>query len=237
MELDEHGQPIYGPRDEANLGMLAKIGLPFWLAGGYGEPDKVVEALALGATGVQVGTLFALCRESGLADDLREKLLGGLREGTLVVRNSAGASPTGFPFKVAQLPGTLADAEVYAARPRLCDLGYQRTPYVRGENIGYRCPAEPLDVFARKGGDADSAQGSNCLCNALMADVGLGQNRKDGYSEVPLVTLGSDLTGARKLDGANAQQGGDPQSWSAAEAVAWLTSGLPAPTPGVGSDA
>ena len=237
MELDEHGQPIYGPRDEANLGMLAKIGLPFWLAGGYGEPDKVAEALSLGAAGVQVGTLFALCHESGLADDLREKLLGGLREGTLVVRNSAGASPTGFPFKVAQLPGTLADAEVYAARPRLCDLGYLRTPYVRGENIGYRCPAEPLDVFARKGGDAAGAEGSNCLCNALMADVGLGQNRKDGYSEVPLVTLGSDLTGARKLDGENAQRGGDPQSWSAAEAVAWLTSGLPAPTPDARPDA
>ncbi|MBL8931179.1 MAG: nitronate monooxygenase [Kineosporiaceae bacterium] len=225
MELDDHGQPVYGPRDEANLAMLAKIGLPFWLAGGYGEPEKVAEALAAGAAGVQVGTLFALARESGLDDDLRGTLLTRLRDESLVVLNSAGASPTGFPFKVAQLPGTLADPEVYAARPRLCDLGYLRTPYVRGESaIGYRCPAEPLDVFARKGGDAAGAQGSNCLCNALMADVGLAQDRKDGYTEAPLVTLGSDLTGARRLDREYLARhdGHRPGGWSAAEAVQWL---------------
>jgi len=247
MELDEHGQPIYGPRDEPNLALLAKIGLPFWLAGGYGEPEKLAEAVAAGAAGVQVGTLFALCRESGLSDDLREKLLTDLRDESLVVLNSAGASPTGFPFKVAQLPGTLAEPEVYAARPRLCDLGYLRTPYLRssrrsgeatadseesGESgapaaLGYRCPAEPIDVYARKGGDASGIEGSNCLCNALMADIGLGQQRKDGYEEMPLVTLGSDLAGARRLDAEHWLRGGSAHGWSAAEAVAWVLGGMP----------
>lgn len=252
MELDDQGQPVYGPRDEPNLPLLAKLGLPFWLAGGFGEPEKLTEALAAGAAGVQVGTLFALCRESGLSDDLREKLLTSLRDESLVVLNSAAASPTGFPFKVAQLPGTLAEPEVYAARPRLCDLGYLRTPYLRSSRrggaateqaaesadapggadaaassdqppaLGYRCPAEPIDIYVRKGGDATGIEGSNCLCNALMADVGLGQQRKDGYEEMPLVTLGADLAGARRLDSEHWLRGGSAHGWSAAEAVAWV---------------
>ncbi len=226
LELDERGQPVYGPRDEANLPALAAMaakGMPFWLAGGYGEPEKLRAALEAGAAGIQVGTLFALSRESGLAEDLREKLMNALRDESLDVRTSAGASPTGFPFKVAQLPGTLSDPELYQARPRLCDLGYLRTPYQRsGGAVGYRCPAEPLDVLARKGGDLTGAETANCLCNALMADVDLAQNRKDGYTEVPLVTLGADLTGARRLDSEHWLHGGSADGWSAAEAVAWL---------------
>ncbi len=245
IELDGEGQPIYGPRDAPDLAALAALsakGMPFWMAGGFGDPDKVREALAAGAAGVQVGTLFALSRESGLIDELRTRLLTELRQGSLKVLTSAGASPTGFPFKVAQLDDTLATADVYAARPRLCDLGYLRTPYLRGSGapgeqeagddvpaaVGYRCPAEPLDIYARKGGTAAGADRSNCLCNALMADVGLGQERKDGYVEAPLVTLGSDLAGARRLDAERrAERPGDADdAWSAAEAIDWMIRAL-----------
>ncbi|MCU1676435.1 MAG: 2-nitropropane dioxygenase, partial [Frankiales bacterium] len=33
-EFDKDGQPVYGPRDEADLEKLHALGLPFWLAGG-----------------------------------------------------------------------------------------------------------------------------------------------------------------------------------------------------------
>lgn len=234
LTLDETGQPVYGPRDEANLAALARIGLPFWLAGGFGEPEKVRAALDAGAAGVQVGTLFALSRESGLSETMREQLLHRLRGGELEVRTDPSASPTGFPFKVAQLPGTLADTALYAERPRLCDLGYLRQPYVRpGGGFGYRCPAEPIDVYVRKGGTAEGAAGAKCLCNALMADVELGQHRRDGYVEQPLVTLGSDLHGARLLDTEHWLHGGSAAGWSAVEAVEWLLRevGAPAETP------
>jgi NAD(P)H-dependent flavin oxidoreductase YrpB (nitropropane dioxygenase family) len=223
LALDESGQPVYGPKDDADLDALGRIGLPFWLAGGYGEPERVRAALAAGAAGVQVGTLFALSRESGLEESLREQVLHELRSGTLEVRTDPAASPTGFPFKVATLSGTLTDTEVYAARPRLCDLGYLRTPYRRpGGAVGYRCPAEPVDVFVRKGGSPDEAAGSQCLCNALLADVGRGQHRKDGYDEPPLVTLGADLVGARRLDAEHWLHGGNAAGWSASEVVGWL---------------
>ncbi|NTW40146.1 MAG: nitronate monooxygenase [Cellulomonadaceae bacterium] len=215
--LDDLGQPVFGPRDDADLAKIAAVGLPFWVAGSFGSPEAVEAAQAAGAVGVQVGTLFALSSDSGLAPALRDQLLAGLRDGTLEVRTDALASPTGFPFKVAQLPGTLADLTTRAARPRLCDLGYLRTPYVRETGaIGYHCPAEPVNTWLRKGGDLEATVGRACLCNSLAANVDLGQTRADGYSEETLVTLGADLDGARRL------QADHPDGWTAAQAVRWL---------------
>jgi NAD(P)H-dependent flavin oxidoreductase YrpB (nitropropane dioxygenase family) len=217
LTLDDLGQPVFGPRDNADLDKIAALGLPFWLAGSYGTPEKLAAARAAGAAGVQVGTLFALCEDSGLAPGLRADLTSRLREGTLEVRTDAAASPTGFPFKVAQLPGTLSDPEVLAARPRLCDLGYLRTPYQRdGGAVGYRCPAEPVHVYLRKGGAIEDTVGRVCLCNALTANVGLSQTRPDGYTEEPLLTLGADVDGARELADAH------PAGWSALDALRWL---------------
>jgi len=216
--LDERDQPLYGPRDVVDIEKLAALGVPFWLAGGQGTPERVAEARAKGAAGVQVGTLFALSDESGLTASLREELLDQLVAGTLEVRTDALASPTGFPFKVAELAGTLSQRSVYDARQRLCDLSYLRTPYQSPTgNIGYRCPGEPANMYVRKGGDVADTVGRACLCNALTADVGLGQTRRDGYSEPALVTLGSDLDGAAALAETH------PHGWSAAEVVAWLT--------------
>ena len=44
-------------------GLIVGLGLPFWLAGGYGSAEKLKEALAEGAAGIQVGTAFAFCDE------------------------------------------------------------------------------------------------------------------------------------------------------------------------------
>ncbi|BEL04810.1 nitronate monooxygenase [Actinoplanes sichuanensis] len=194
LTLDGDGAPVYGPRDAPDLPKLAALGLPFWLAGGQASPDRLAAARAAGAAGIQVGTAFALSRDSGLDDDIRQRLLRQAAEGTLVVRNDVRASPTGFPFKMVSMAGTTADEQVYAVRPRLCDLGYLRTPYRRPQGgVGFRCPAEPVDEYVRKGGSAEETEGSRCLCNGLVATVGLPQRRAGGYAEPPLVTLGQDL--------------------------------------------
>ncbi|MGR6915659.1 nitronate monooxygenase [[Actinomadura] parvosata] len=212
MVLDPAGQPVYGPRDEADTAKVAALGLPFWLAGGYGTPVGLERALAAGAEGIQVGSAFALCRESGLDPALRRRL----RRRAGLVRNDPLASPTGFPFKVAALPGTLSEQDVYEARPRLCDLGYLRTPYEKADgSIGYRCPAEPVDVYVRKGRPAEEAAGRRCLCNGLLAAIGLGQHRADGYTEPPLLTLGQDTGFLTDL----------PDDHSAADVVAHILLG------------
>jgi NAD(P)H-dependent flavin oxidoreductase YrpB (nitropropane dioxygenase family) len=194
LRLDAGNEPVYGPRDEIDVAKVAALGLPFWLAGGHAGTGGLPRARSCGAAGIQVGTAFALCRESGIEPDLRRRLIEQAMAGTLLVRNEPYASPTGFPFKVAQLPGTLADDGVYSARPRLCDLGYLRVPYRRANgDIGYRCPAEPVVTYLHKGGRVEDTHGRRCLCNGLVATIGLAQHRDGNAVEPALVTLGQDL--------------------------------------------
>ncbi|MES9541509.1 nitronate monooxygenase [Actinomadura sp. NPDC000600] len=219
MRLDDDGEPIYGRRDRIDLEKVGALGLPFWVAGGYARPGTLAEARSAGAAGIQAGSIFALSRDSGLDPALRRRLVQEALNGTLRIRNDPYASPTGFPFKVATLPGTLTDDDVYEKRPRLCDLSYLRTPYLKQNGaVGYRCPAEPVDTHVRKGGTLEDTVGRRCLCNALVADVGLAQHRPDGYVEPPLLTLGQDLG---FLPGLVHKVGAD---YAAADAVDYLLS-------------
>lgn len=194
LQLTASGEPLYGHRDAVDLTELRALGVPFWMAGGYGRPAKLREALDAGATGVQIGTAFAFARESGLRDDLKSELLAEAAAGKARVFTDPLASPTGFPFKVAQLPGSLSEASVYEARKRVCDLGFLREAYTTsGGSIAYRCSAEPTDAFLAKNGSPDETTGRKCLCNALLANIGHAQVRPNGYVEPPLVTLGDDL--------------------------------------------
>jgi len=120
LTLSEGGEPIYGSRDEPDLEAMCKIGRPFWLAGSYASPERVVDALADGAAGVQVGTAFAYCEESGLAPELRRQILEMSRQGTAHIFTDPVASPTGFPFKVVEMDGTISSKDVYEARNRVC---------------------------------------------------------------------------------------------------------------------
>jgi nitronate monooxygenase len=193
-ELNSRGEPLYGERDKPDLAVFRGLGLPFWLAGSYGRPGRLSEALEAGAAGVQVGTAFAYCDESGLRADIKQRVLKSSREGSLDVFTDPLASPTGYPFKVLQLSGTLSDNDAYESRKRMCDLGYLRRAYRQADgSLGWRCPAERSDTFLARGGDAAECNGRKCLCNALLANVGLGQMRSNGSPELPLVTSGDDV--------------------------------------------
>jgi nitronate monooxygenase len=195
LQLDEGGEPVYGERDAVDLEKIRDLGVPFWLAGGYGAPEKVVEALKAGAAGVQVGTAFAFCEESSLADSHKRALLEKARSGTAQVFTDPVASPTHFPFKVGKLEGSLSEEEVYSSRPRICDLGYLRESYRTPQGtVDFRCSAEPVTVYESKGGKVEATVGTKCLCNALMANIGLPQIRGGKYTEQALVTTGNDLT-------------------------------------------
>lgn len=200
LQLSERGEPRYGSRDVVNLDKLKALGLPYWLAGGSAAPGRLHEALEQGAEGIQVGTAFALCAESGLREDFKRTLRQQIRDGATDVFTDPRASPTGFPFKVARVPGTLSEAQVLDARPRICDLGYLREAY-RGANGGteFRCPAEPVNVFESKGGTREAASGRVCICNALVATAGLPQVRAGKWVEPGIVTMGDDLPGVARF--------------------------------------
>lgn len=189
------GELIFGPRDIPDLEKIRGLGLPFWLAGSYGRPGRIAEALALGAVGVQVGTAFAFCEESGLHPELKQCAIALSQTNATRVLTDPAASPTGFPFKVVEMQHTLSDAALYATRRRTCDFGYLRHLYQRPDgSIGYRCPAEPVDDYLSKGGTLEETVGRKCLCNGLLAAVGLGQMRPLVGEELPLLTAGQDLS-------------------------------------------
>jgi NAD(P)H-dependent flavin oxidoreductase YrpB (nitropropane dioxygenase family) len=109
------------------------------------------------------------------------------------------ASPTGYPFKVVRWVGDNADGP---RRERKCDLGYLRTAYRDADGrIGYRCPAEPVDAYVKKGGALEDTEGRECLCNGLTANIGQPQVRSGGIEEPPLLTSGDDLLGIQNFLG------------------------------------
>lgn len=221
MKLNERGEPIYGRKDQADLEAIKALDLPFWLAGSFGSPSRLAEALALGASGIQVGTAFAFCNESGIQASLKSKVI---RRWTTdqppsieLVFTDPQASPTGFPFKVVPLPGTLSETCVYASRPRKCDLGYLRQATVKADgSIAYFCASEPEEDYIKKGGKLENTINRKCLCNALLANIGLGQIQEDGYVEVALLTAGDDLVHIGQF----LQPGAD--SYSAHDVLAYL---------------
>ena len=209
LQKDELGQPVYGNKDEPDLEIIRQVGMPFWLAGGYGSHEKLEQALAAGATGVQVGTLFALAEESGMRPEYRLAILNEVKKGTgdeSLVRTTL-FSPTGFPFKVVQLGDTLASSHVFEDRHRVCDLGLLQQlglgkPSADGSRTLFqRCPAGPIEAYIGARGLESNTSQRRCLCNGLVSCVGLGQTRGQGepYEEPAIVTLGNHLEGVRRL--------------------------------------
>ena len=210
--LNEADEPVYGPRDQVDFEKLRALGKPFWVGGAHASPEGLALAQAKGAVGIQAGSIFALCEESGLEPSFRQQIRALGYRGELSVRTDRHASPTGFPFKVVELAGTMSDARIYESRPRVCDLSALVTPYVRPDGeIGYRCASEPTSLFVEKGGKAAITAGARCLCNGLLAATGLGSP-----GEPPIFTLGDDTSFLRSL------MKGEAGSYTAAAALDYL---------------
>jgi NAD(P)H-dependent flavin oxidoreductase YrpB (nitropropane dioxygenase family) len=191
LKLNERGEPIYGERDVVDLAKMIELGLPFWLAGGAGSPERLQAAREAGAAGIQVGTLFAYCEESGMTSSIKDMVRRGVMRGDVTVRTDPRASPTGYPFKIVEIEGVNSRAE---GRKRCCDLGYLRTAYREPSGrLGYRCAAEPVETYLKRGGLAEDTEGRKCLCNGLFANIGHGQVRDDDEDERALLTSGDEL--------------------------------------------
>lgn len=216
LQISTNGEPIYGPKDEADIAAIRELGRPFWLAGSFGHPQKLNEALALGAEGIQAGTIFALSKESGFGHVFKNALVESAGIGKDIrIFTDPHASPSGFPFKVADLENTLANPRVYESRNRICDLGYLRMPYVKANGtLGYRCPSEPQTAYVHKGGKIEDTVNRKCLCNGLMSAAGMPQIQRGGTIEPALITAGDDIDSVKQIS--------DGGSYSAADVMNYL---------------
>lgn len=217
-QYDAVGQPLYHERDVVDLDAVRRLGYPFWLAGGFGSSSALTEARAAGAQGIQVGTLFAYCAESGMESTLKRQIVAAVRAGAVSVRSDPTASPTGYPFKILEVDGTLSNPVLYQTRERVCDLGYLREAYLDSSgDIQFRCPAESVDAFVRKGGPREDTVGRYCLCNGLLATAGMAQRQSSGSIERPIVTSGDAIGQIREL------LSPDSDTYSAQDVIDFLT--------------
>jgi nitronate monooxygenase len=176
------------------LDHMRSLGLPFWLGGLAPTRENLAAARPAGAVGLRVSAPFTFCEESALDRQLKLRVLSLLREDPASLRTAVFTAPAGPPLQVLRLDGTASDATVFADRQRLCDVGYFRQAYRRTDGtIGYRCPGEPLLHHVEKGGAPAAASRQLCLCNSLLASIGLGQLRSVGETERALVPSGEDL--------------------------------------------
>lgn len=221
-QLNPRGEPIYGPRDLPDLQKIRDLGLPFWLAGSYATPAGLAKARAAGAVGIQVGTAFAFCDESGIRQEFKDRVRDDSLRSTLDVFTDPNASPTGFPFKVVRIKDSLSEPDIYASRKRLCDLGYLRHLYRKEDgSVGYRCPGEPEENYVAKGGDLADTLGRKCICNGLVSTIGLGQVQRGNFYEPAILTAGDD---ARHLARYFPE---GKQTYSAADVIRYLMTAIP----------
>ncbi len=190
--LNEKGepQPTYGEKDTVDYVAIKALGLPFWIGGSYASIEKLRWAQSVGAAGIQVGSIFALCDDSGMDMLLRAKIISLAKRGELKVKTDMLVSPSGFPFKVAEVEGTISEHCVFKNRVHICNRGALVSLYEREDGtIGYRCASEPVDSYVHKGGIVSDTVGKGCLCNGLLSTAGLGDE-----NEPPVITLGDDLS-------------------------------------------
>ena len=119
--------------------VVEAVGVPVIAAGGIADARGVVAALALGAEGVQMGTVFLACEESGASRLHREALLGPEAGDTGLTRGFTGRLARGIRNRLMEelnRPGTellpyplqrglvwnLATAAEAAGRPDLLPL-------------------------------------------------------------------------------------------------------------------
>jgi nitronate monooxygenase len=212
---------------EEELAALRTLGRPFWLSGHPATPEQFHAARQAGAAGLVVGTPFYYCAESELAAEWKQRVFEGAEtdasaQGPARLDVEFVPSPTGFSVPVVKLEGTVGDPEQFARRERFCDVGFLRQLYRREDgSVGYRCPGETLASHLAKGGDPTRAQAQPCMCNGLLAALGLGQIRPGQGGEPPLLPAGEDLRALERFRSRAAE------AFTAADVVATLLEEAP----------
>jgi nitronate monooxygenase len=143
-----------GPGGEAPLvGTMAlvprvvdAVEVPVVAAGGIADGRGLLAALALGASGAQLGTRFLVARESGAHPAYRERLLAGVETDTVVTHVFTGRPARGLRNRLAEeylregpeplgwLLHSAAAGDIYGASQAADDGDY--SPLLAGQGLG-----------------------------------------------------------------------------------------------------
>jgi nitronate monooxygenase len=102
-EAGGHRGSFLRPAEESLTGTMSlvprvvdMVSVPVVAAGGIADARGIVAALALGAQGVQIGTAFLACKESGASQPHREALLSGKAGKTGLTKGFTGRLARGI---------------------------------------------------------------------------------------------------------------------------------------------
>ena len=108
-EAGGHRGSFLGPAEDSLTGTFSlvpqtvdAVKVPVVAAGGIADARGIVAALALGAEGVQMGTVFLACEESGAHPLHREAILGGVAGRTALTRGFTGRLARGIDNELLQ---------------------------------------------------------------------------------------------------------------------------------------
>lgn len=74
--------------------VLAAVKIPVLAAGGISNGEEIIKALRMGASGVQMGTIFAASEESNASEDMKRMYVEATKEDVSIIE-----SPVGFPSR------------------------------------------------------------------------------------------------------------------------------------------
>ncbi len=126
-------------------------------------------------------------------------MIARVEDGTAAVRTDPRASPTGFPFKVVELRrhalggGGLRGSASASAISASCAAPIAATTAASA----IAAPPSRSRRSSPRAATRTQTVGRKCLCNSLLANVGLAEPQVHGAPEPPLLTAGDDLDALR----------------------------------------
>jgi nitronate monooxygenase len=170
-EAGGHRGSFLRPAEESLTGTFSlvpqiadRVAVPVVAAGGIGDARGIIAALALGAQGVQMGTAFLACEESGASEQHRQALLGGSAGKTALTRGFTGRLGRGIENQL------LADLN----RPGVEILPYPlqralvRNLAVAAEKAGR---AELLPLWAGQSANLSRCRDAATLLHTLVSEA------------------------------------------------------------------
>jgi nitronate monooxygenase len=144
--------------------IVSRVDVPVIAAGGVGDARGIVAALALGAEGVQMGTVFLTCQESGASRLHREALLGRDAGHTALTRGFTGRLARGIENRLLrefnqQAPETL---------PYPLQRGLVRELSIAAETAGR---PDWLPLWAGQSADLSACTDVAAFLQSLLDDI------------------------------------------------------------------
>jgi nitronate monooxygenase len=170
-ESGGHRGSFLQPSEDSLTGTMAlvpqvvdAVRVPVVAAGGIGDARGIVAAFALGAEGVQMGTAFLACEESGANVHHRKALLSGQAKQTALTRGFTGRLARGIKNRLLEELNR-KDTEI---RPYPLQRGLMRQLAIPAEKAGR---PEFLPLWAGQSANLSRCRDVHTLLNTLVNEV------------------------------------------------------------------